>query len=113
QAEAAMLDPQHRLFLECAWEALEDAGHTPRRFDGAIGIYGGCFMTRYLINLYTNEAFTKSPMAYFARNYTDKDFLTGHVTYLLNLRGPAVTIQTACSTSLVATHMACQSLLAH
>lgn len=112
-AEAAMLDPQHRLFLECAWEALEDAGHHPDRFDGTIGIYGGCFTNRYLLNLYANEEFIRSPAAYFARNYNDKDFLIGHAAYALNLRGPAVTIQTACSTSLVATHIACQSLLAH
>src|ERR1700733_11611606 len=61
--EAAMLDPQHRLFLECSWEALEDAGHDPWRFAGPIGIYGGMFMNRYLINLYTNDAFIRSPVA--------------------------------------------------
>jgi phthiocerol/phenolphthiocerol synthesis type-I polyketide synthase E len=113
-AEAAMLDPQHRLFMECAWEALEDAGHDPHRSDVAIGIYGGCFMNKYLpLNLYTNDAFLRSSSAYFARNYNDKDFLAGRVAYLMNLRGPAVTVQTACSTSLVATHLATQALLSY
>lgn len=113
QIEATTLDPQHRLFLECAWEAMEDSGHVPKRFDGTIGIYGGCFMNRYLANLYTNEAFVRSPMVHYARHYNDKDFMTGHAAYLLDLHGPAITIQTACSTSLVATHLACQSLLSH
>jgi phthiocerol/phenolphthiocerol synthesis type-I polyketide synthase E len=113
-AEAAMLDPQHRLFMECAWEALEDAGHDPFRSSASIGIYGGCFMNKYLpLNLYTNANFLQSSSAYFARNYNDKDFLAGRVAYLMNLRGPAVTVQTACSTSLVATHLATQALLAH
>jgi len=113
-AEAAMLDPQHRLFMECAWEALEDAAHDAQRSKAAIGIYGGCFMNKYLpLNLYTNQGFLQSPSAYFARNYNDKDFLAGRVAYLMNLRGPAVTVQTACSTSLVATHLATQALLAH
>lgn len=113
-AEAAMLDPQHRLFMECAWEALEDAGHDPFRSSASIGVYGGCFMNKYLpLNLYTNADFLQSPSAYFARNYNDKDFLAGRVAYLMNLRGPAVTVQTACSTSLVATHLATQALLAH
>lgn len=113
-AEAAMLDPQHRLFMECAWEALEDAGHDPFRSSASIGIYGGCFMNKYLpLNLYANPDFLNSPSAYFARNYNDKDFLAGRVAYVMNLRGPAVTVQTACSTSLVATHLATQALLAH
>jgi phthiocerol/phenolphthiocerol synthesis type-I polyketide synthase E len=113
-AEATILDPQHRVFLECAWAALEDAGYDARSFDGSIGIYGGCFMNKYLpLNLYTNESFVRSPLAYTARNYNDKDFITGRVAYLMNLRGPAVTVQTACSTSLVATHLACQALLSY
>lgn len=112
-SEAATMDPQHRLFLEVAAEALEDAGHDPRRFPGAIGVYGGAYMNKYLpINLYTNDAFIRSPAAYFARNYNDKDFMTGHVAYRLDLRGPAITVQTACSTSLVATHLACRALQA-
>src|ERR1051325_71163 len=111
RSEATMLDPQHRLFLECTWEALEDAGYDANRFEGAIGLYGGCFMNRYLFNLYTNEEFARSGSIHYAWRYNDKDFMTGQAAYLLNLRGPAITVQTACSTSLVATHLACQALL--
>ncbi|MGJ5089978.1 type I polyketide synthase [Bradyrhizobium sp. HKCCYLRH1065] len=113
RSEATMLDPQHRVFLECAWEALEDAGYDPHRFEGMIGVYGGCYMNRYIFNLYTNEEFARSPLVHYAWRYNDKDFITGQVAYQLNLRGPAITVQTACSTSLVATHLACQALLSH
>ncbi|MEJ7929076.1 SDR family NAD(P)-dependent oxidoreductase [Ramlibacter sp. AN1015] len=111
--EAAVLDPQHRHFLECAWEALEDAGHLPERFDGAIGVFGGCGMQAYLpYNLLTNPQLVQS-MGLFLLRHTgnDKDFLTTRVSYLLDLKGPSVGVQTACSTSLVAVHMAAQSLL--
>jgi thioester reductase-like protein len=109
--EAEMLDPQQRLFLEVCWEACEDAGYDPRAHDGAIGVFAGCFTNKYLFNLLTNAAFVNSPLAFFARVFNDKDFLATRVAYMLDLRGPALTVQTACSTSLVATHLACQSLL--
>lgn len=112
--DAAVLDPQHRHFLECCWEALEDAGHTPEGFDGAIGVFGGCGMQAYFANnLLTNPQLVKS-MGLFLLRHTgnDKDFLCTRVSYLLNLTGPSVSIQTACSTSLVAVHVASQSLLA-
>lgn len=110
--EARLLDPQHRIFLQTAWHGLEDAGYDPAAFDGAIGVYAGCFMNKYMLhNLYTNRAFLESPDALFARVSNDKDFLATRVSYLLDLRGPSLTIQTACSTSLVATHLACQGLL--
>ena len=111
--DAAVLDPQHRHFLECAWEALEDAGHMPESFEGAIGVFGGCGMQAYLpYNLMTNPELVKS-MGLFLLRHTgnDKDFLTSRVSYLLNLKGPSLSIQTACSTSLVAVHVASQSLL--
>ncbi|HSW17527.1 MAG TPA: type I polyketide synthase, partial [Ramlibacter sp.] len=111
--DAAVLDPQHRHFLECAWEALEDAGHPPERFDGAIGVFGGCGMQAYLpYNLLTNPQLVQS-MGLFLLRHTgnDKDFLTTRVSYLLDLKGPSIGVQTACSTSLVAVHMAAQSLL--
>ncbi|AEG94151.1 type I polyketide synthase [Ramlibacter tataouinensis] len=111
--DAAVLDPQHRHFLECAWEALEDAGHPPEKFGGAIGVFGGCGMQSYLpYNLLSNPQLVKS-MGLFLLRHTgnDKDFLTTRVSYLLNLKGPSVGIQTACSTSLVAVHTAAQSLL--
>jgi phthiocerol/phenolphthiocerol synthesis type-I polyketide synthase E len=112
--EAETMDPQQRLFLEACWEAMEDAGHDPAAFDGAVGVFGGVFMNKYLAtNLLTNEAFLRSPAAAFARNFNDKDFLATRVAFHLDLRGPAVTVQTACSTSLVATHLAVQSLLSY
>lgn len=111
--DAAILDPQHRHFLECAWEALEDAGHTPEKFAGAIGVFAGCGMQAYLpLNLLTNPELVKS-MGHFLLRHTgnDKDFLTSRLSYLLDLKGPSITIQTASSTSLVAVHVAAQSLL--
>ncbi|HYF42674.1 MAG TPA: SDR family NAD(P)-dependent oxidoreductase [Ramlibacter sp.] len=111
--DAAILDPQHRHFLECAWEALEDAGHMPENFQGAIGVFGGCGMQAYLpYNLLTNPQLLKSVGMFLLRHTgNDKDFLTTRVSYLLDLKGPSVSIQTACSTSLVAVHVAAQSLL--
>jgi acyl transferase domain-containing protein len=111
--DAAVLDPQHRHFFECAWEALEDAGHMPENFDGAIGVFGGCGMQAYLpYNLLSNPELVKS-MGLFLLRHTgnDKDFLCSRVSYLLDLKGPSLSIQTACSTSLVAVHVASQSLL--
>jgi phthiocerol/phenolphthiocerol synthesis type-I polyketide synthase E len=107
--EAEIMDPQHRLFLECAWEAMENAGYDADRYDGPIGVYAGTSRNTYLLH--------NGPLADYAASDlsaiigSDKDFLTMRVSYKLNLTGPSVTIQTACSTSLVAIHMACQSLL--
>jgi acyl transferase domain-containing protein/thioesterase domain-containing protein len=111
--DAAILDPQHRHFLECAWEALEHAGHVPEQFPGAIGVYAGSGMNSYLIyNLLTNQKLLKSAGLFLLRQTgNDKDVLATRVSYQLNLRGPSINIQTACSTSLVSIHMACQSLL--
>lgn len=113
QRDACVMDPQHRHFLECAWEALEDAGHMPEQFDGSVGVFGGCGVHVYLPqNLLTNPALVKS-MGFFLLRHTgnDKDFLTTRLSYLLNLKGPSIAVQTACSTSLVAVHLAAQSLL--
>ncbi|MGZ5847985.1 MAG: type I polyketide synthase, partial [Ramlibacter sp.] len=112
--DAAILDPQHRHFLEAAWEALEDAGHPPESFEGAVGVFGGCGMQAYLpYNLLTNPELRKSVGLFLLRHTgNDKDFLTTRVSYLLDLKGPSIGIQTACSTSLVAVHVAAQSLLA-
>ncbi|GAA4473387.1 hypothetical protein GCM10023170_094420 [Phytohabitans houttuyneae] len=112
--EAEISDPQQRIFVECAWHALEDSGHDPSEFDGAIGVYAGCFANKYLpLNLAANAEFMRSPMALSARPYNDKDFLATRAAYLCDLRGPAMSVQTACSTSLVAVHLACQALLAY
>ncbi|RLC10634.1 MAG: polyketide synthase, partial [Deltaproteobacteria bacterium] len=111
--ESAILDPQHRHFTECCWEALEDAGHPPEKFEGQVGVFGGCGMGSYFyFNICTNRELVES-VGHFLLRHTgnDKDFLATRVSYTLDLRGPAVNVQTACSTSLVATHLACQSLL--
>jgi non-ribosomal peptide synthase protein (TIGR01720 family) len=109
--EAEITDPQHRLFLECAWEALETAGYDPERYDGAIGVYAGVGLSSYLLNLYTNRELMGSVLGMQAVIGNDKDYLSTRVSYKLNLRGPSMTVQTTCSTSLAAVHLACQGLL--
>lgn len=111
--EAAIMDPQHRHFLECAWEALEDSGYIPEKFKGPIGVFGGCGMNAYfMFNILTNPKLVKSTGLFLLRHTgNDKDFLTTRVSYNFNLTGPSVSVQTACSTSLVAIHLAVQSLL--
>ena len=112
--ECAILDPQHRHFLECAWEALEDAGHPPETFDGPIGVFAGCGMGSYFyFNLCSNPDLVRNVGMFLLRHTgNDKDFLATRLSYLLNLTGPSVNVQTACSTSLVAIHLASQSLMA-
>jgi len=107
-AEAAGTDPQHRLFLECAWEALEDAGVDPSRPPGDIGVFAGSGLQGYLPPSAGRSALAR--LGQILGN--DKDHLAPRVAYKLDLRGPAVTVQTACSTSLVAVHQACQELRA-
>ncbi len=111
--DASIMDPQHRIFLECAWEALEHAGYDPGQVDCAIGVYGGCGMNGYMMyNLLSNPDLMASSGEFLVRHTgNDKDFLTTRVSYELDLKGPSVNVQTACSTSLVAVHMAIQSLL--
>lgn len=111
--DASIMDPQHRLFLECAYEAFEDAGHAPEQFPGAIGVYAGCGMQAYMsYNLLPNKKLMDGTGLFLVRHTgNDKDFLSTRVSYQLNLRGPSVNVQTACSTSLVAIHLASQSLL--
>lgn len=111
--EAGILDPQHRQFYEVCWEALESAGQMPERFPGAIGLFGGCGMGAYFtFNLLTNPELVDNVGLFLLRHTgNDKDFLVTRVSYAFNLQGPSVNVQTACSTSLVATHMAVQSLL--
>jgi acyl transferase domain-containing protein/thioesterase domain-containing protein/acyl carrier protein len=110
--DAAILDPQHRQFLECAWEALEDAAHPPATFRGPIGVFAGCGMGSYFaFNLLSNPALVESTGLFLLRHTgNDKDFLSTRVSYCLDLKGPSLNIQTACSSSLVAVHAACQSL---
>jgi acyl transferase domain-containing protein/thioesterase domain-containing protein len=111
--EAAILDPQHRQFLEVAWEALENAGHTPEGFKGRIGVFAGCGMGSYFyFNLCSNPALVESTGMFLLRHTgNDKDFLATRVSHVFDLKGPSLGLQTACSTSLVATHYAIQALL--
>jgi len=111
--EAAILDPQHRQFYEVAWEALERSGHPPEKFDGAVGVFAGVGMSAYFaFNLLSNPDIVNSVGLFLLRHTgNDKDFLATRVSYAFNLRGPSINVQTACSTSLVATHLAVQSLL--
>ncbi len=108
--EAEMTDPQHRLFLECAWEALEDAGYDAQRCESRIGVYAGASLNNYL-SFNRNCDQIGSANSFQKLIGIDKDFLSTRVSYKLNLTGPSLTVQTACSTSLVATALACQSLL--
>jgi acyl transferase domain-containing protein len=116
--EAELTDPQHRIFLECSWEALENAGYDPVAYRGAIGVFAGSSINTYFLNNVcadrrTIEEFTSSyqvgcyPMLLGA----GQDFLSTRVSYKLDLKGPSLTLQTACSTSLLAVAQACQSLL--
>lgn len=107
--EAELTDPQHRLFLECAWEALENAGYDSTKCENRIGVYAGASLNNYLYFDLNNEGLG-SAESYQKLIGNDKDFLSTRVSYKLNLKGPSITVQTACSTSLVATILAYQSL---
>ena len=106
--EAQILDPQHRLFLECAWEALEDANCLPGTKEYVVGVYAGAAMSGYFFD---HLSANNDPSGLAAIIGNEKDYLTTRVSYKLDLKGPAVTVQTACSSALVAVHMACQGLL--
>ena len=111
--EAEILDPQQRLFLESCWEALEAAGYTAEGAEGTIGVFAGSIggSTYLNQNLIGNQQLRETVGDYPIFIANDKDSLTTRVAYKLNLRGPAITVQTMCSTSLVAVSMACQSLM--
>jgi acyl transferase domain-containing protein/acyl carrier protein len=110
----AITDPQQRLLLECAWEALEHAGYDAERYQGAIGVFAGASFNTYLLTNYaTNRTFMESIGMAQAAIANRTDHLATQICYKLNLTGPGVTVQTTCSTSLVAVHMACQSLLTY
>lgn len=110
--EAAMMDPQQRLFLECAWEVLEQAGYNTDTHQRPIGVYAGQSSSGYLFsNVLADRTFVAEAGMYQITLNNDKDYLATRASYKLNLKGPSMSIQTACSTSLVAVHMACQSLL--
>ncbi|MEK8051132.1 SDR family NAD(P)-dependent oxidoreductase [Ideonella sp. DXS22W] len=108
--EAAVMDPQHRLFLECAWEALENAGRIVPRDGQAVGVYAASSINTYLLRNWNTEAFRALDGLELLIS-SDKDFLATRVAYKLDLKGPAVVVQTACSSSLSAVCQAAQSLL--
>lgn len=112
--EAELLDPQQRIFLECAWQALEHAGYNASTYPGLIGVFAGSSLNTYLLrNLASQQGRGTIPDLFQLIMGNDKDFLPTRVSYKLNLRGPSFSVQSACSTSLVATHLACQSLLGY
>ena len=109
--EAELLDPQHRLFLECAWEALEHGGYDPDTFSGSIGVFGGAALSGYYgHNVARNSALMQAVGGRQAMFGSVPDYMITRVAYKLNLTGPAYFVQTACSTSLVAVRLGCQSL---
>jgi acyl transferase domain-containing protein/acyl carrier protein len=112
--EAEFMDPQHRLFLECAWAAIENAGYRPDNCKALTGVFGGSSLSSYLLyNILPNLRDPHAEDTFQAMIGNDKDFLCTRVSYKLNLQGPSITVQTGCSTSLVAIHLACQSLLSY
>ncbi|MEM8976245.1 MAG: type I polyketide synthase, partial [Pseudomonadota bacterium] len=111
--EALIMDPQHRQFLECAWEATENATRAPESIEGPVGMFAGCGMGSYFyFNVCSHRDLVEQTGMFLLRHTgNDKDFLATRASYLFDLHGPSVNVQTACSTSLVAVHYACQSLL--
>ncbi len=110
QSEAELMDPQQRIFLECAWTALEDAGYAPERFDGRIGVFASGGFNTYLFGM-PASVLASSALGYQAMIANDKDYLATRVAFKLDLRGPSMTVQSACSSSLVGVALACEALL--
>ncbi|TMQ65450.1 MAG: SDR family NAD(P)-dependent oxidoreductase [Candidatus Eisenbacteria bacterium] len=112
--EAELMDPQFRVFLEDSWTALENAGYLSDRHDVRVGVFAGAGPNTYLLNnVYSNPQAAQTLGAFQTSIGNERDYLATHVSYRLDLRGPSLVVQTACSTSLVAIHLACQSLLNH
>jgi len=110
--EAEVIDPQLRLFLECAWEALEDAGHDPERNERLTGVFAGAAISTYLFNnIFTQPDLMELVGPLQVGVFNSADSLASTLAYKFNFKGPSITLQTFCSTSLVAVHLACQSLL--
>lgn len=110
--EAEMMDPQERLLLECAWQVIEVAGYDPKAYDNSIGVFVGTgFNYYYENNLSSNPNLVRSFGSIPTLIGNDRDHVATLLSYKLDLKGPSLTVQTACSTSLVAVHLACQSLL--
>ncbi|MFK8081936.1 MAG: type I polyketide synthase [Granulosicoccus sp.] len=117
-SKAVSMDPQHRLFIECCWHAIEDAGYSPAESNHSIGVYAGCYMNTYILDALKKNPSVVHDLANVFHGGSfqneigfEKDYLATQVSYYLDLHGPSLTIQTACSTSLVAIATACQSLV--
>ena len=111
--EAEVMDPQHRVFLETAWEALENAGYDPESYEGFIGVFGGVAPNTYRNNVLSRRPELLAKVGdYLSMILSEKEYAITRVAFKLNLRGPSLSVNTACSTSAVALHLACQSLLA-
>jgi 3-oxoacyl-(acyl-carrier-protein) synthase/SAM-dependent methyltransferase/acyl carrier protein len=111
--EAELMDPQHRVCLEVAWEAFERAGRDPATVEGAVGVFLGAGLSSYLVrNLLPARELVETVGGLAVLVHNDKDYLAGTVSHRLGLRGPSMAVGTACSSALVAVHLACQSLLA-
>lgn len=109
--EAELIDPQQRFFLECAWEALETAGYDPQGIEDTTGVFAGVGTNGYMFNIYSNQSLLATADEMQLSIGNAKDFVATRVSYKLNLKGLSVNVQSTCSTSLLATHLACQSLL--
>ncbi|MFF7586076.1 beta-ketoacyl synthase N-terminal-like domain-containing protein [Kitasatospora purpeofusca] len=110
--EALFTDPQHRVLLECAVEAIEGAGYDPDRFPGLIGIYAGCSLSSYTETLRARQREDRSITTWDILMGTTSDYLASRIAYKLGLRGPTANVQAACATSLYAVHFAARALLA-
>ncbi|RNJ41180.1 hypothetical protein B5V01_26190 [Mesorhizobium erdmanii] len=113
--EATLIDPQHRLFLECCWKALESAGYAPTQHEGRTGVFAGSSSPLYLLHHLKGGGLidpTNAPLAFLTELGNDKEYLASRVSYMLDLIGPSIAVQTACSTGLVAIAVAAQSLAA-
>ncbi|WP_198021767.1 type I polyketide synthase [Mesorhizobium sp. WSM3224] len=112
--EATLMDPQHRLFLECCWKALESAGYAPTQHEGQTGVFAGSSSPLYLLHHLKGGVSdpTNAPLAFLTELGNEKDYLASRVSYMLNLNGPSIAVQTSCSTGLVAIAVAAQSLTA-
>lgn len=108
--EASVMDPQQRLFLECAWAAMENSGYSASSPANSVGVYAGVGVNHYSALCSGAETANTVSEIYQQELGNEKDFVSTRVSYKLDLRGPSITVQTACSTSLVAVHMACQAL---
>jgi phthiocerol/phenolphthiocerol synthesis type-I polyketide synthase E len=111
--EAELTDPQHRLFLECAYEAMEASGYAPTRCPERVGVYAGSGQSDYVRHVQSHSDIMQTVGTFQVAIGNGPDFLTTRVSHKLKLNGPSIAVQTACSSSLVAVHMACQALFTY